>query len=187
MQQNSQRLGYFSSFAACFIMALTAGCASGGFKLTRQYAGFVNKQTLIIRVVLYILTFVVFAVTMLVDTVVFNSIDFWEGRVSAGDYQFQSGDKTFHAHHEILPGSGLKRSTIKVFDQDQKLVQEVVLRETQSGEVEMTVDGQLRAHVRDISTLAVASIFDARGNLVKKTIVPTDGSIAPKRLVAAVR
>ena len=51
-----------------------------------------------------------FAITLLVDMVIFNTMDFWEGRVSAGEYNYQSGDKTFYVRHEILPGTKLKRS-----------------------------------------------------------------------------
>ena len=110
----SKLLFYLSSLSASAIMALTTGCASGGFKLTRQYAGFVNRQPTILRIIIYLLTGIVFAVTMLIDMVIFNTIDFWEGRVSAGSYEFKKGDKTFHVRHEFMPGTILKRSTIRV-------------------------------------------------------------------------
>jgi hypothetical protein len=165
-----RRLGYLGSVIACFFMALSVGCASGGFKLTRQYAGFVNKQDLIIRIVLYILTGVVFAATMLIDMVFFNTMDFWEGRVSAGDYMFNQGEKTYHAHHEVLPESNLKRSTIEVFSAEKKLLQTVMLQETKAGEIEFYVDGKLRTKVRDISNLPIASIYDAKGKLVSEEL-----------------
>src|SRR5688572_8030721 len=95
---------FFLSSIACFTMALTSGCASGGFKLTRQYARWVNSQNIILRIVLYILTFIVFAVTLLIDAVVFNTIDFWEGKVSEGTYDFKDGDKVYQVRHEFLPG-----------------------------------------------------------------------------------
>ncbi len=75
----SKTLFYIGSFLACTIMAITAGCASGGFKLTRKYASWLNSNNIIIRIILYILTSVVFAVTILIDMVIFNTIDFWEG------------------------------------------------------------------------------------------------------------
>lgn len=178
-------LGYFTSFIVCSILAVTAGCASGGYKLTRQYAGFVNKQMIIIRIVLYLLTGIIFAVTMLADMVIFNTMDFWEGRVSAGDYQFQNGDKIFHVQHTVQPGSNLKRSKIKVMDKNQTQIQEVILSETADGKMEMTVDGQLRAEVRDVQSLPVATIFDGRGNFVKQAVVPLQDSPAPT-LVSAV-
>jgi len=165
-------------------MTFASGCASGGFKLTRQYAGFVNRQMIIIRIILYILTSVVFAATMLIDMVIFNTLDFWQGRVSQGTYDFTKGDKTYHARHEILPDSKLKRSTIHVHDRDQKLLQVVVLRETVSGEIEMWVDGQMRTRVRDISSLPVASIFDAKGLLVGERTIPQSVLNGEDRLVA---
>ena len=102
---------YLSSFAACAIMALTAGCASGGFKLTRQYARWVNSQNIILRIVIYILTSVVFAVTMLIDFVIFNTLDFWNGTVAAGSYEFKDGDKLFqerNLHGKVTTIAGFK-------------------------------------------------------------------------------
>ncbi len=166
----SRTLSYLISFTACALMAITSGCASGGFKLTRQYAGFVNKQILIIRIVLYILTGVVFAVTLLVDAVIFNTMDFWEGRVSQGTYEFTKDGKEFHVKHEVIQGD-FKRSTIQVFEKSKVLAQTVVLQETPGGEVEMFVDGKLRSRVSDISSFPVASIFDSNGRLVKEDFV----------------
>ena len=51
-------------FSVSILSVTQVGCASGGFKLTRQYARFVNKQQIIIRIVLYILTAVVFLATL---------------------------------------------------------------------------------------------------------------------------
>lgn len=163
----SKSLFYFGSLAACSVLALTTGCASGGFKLTRQYARWVNSQNIILRIVLYILTSVVFAVTMLIDVVVFNTIDFWEGKVSEGTYEFKEGTKTYFVRHEILPETKLKRSTIQVFDANRVRLQEVVLHETPSKEVELIVDGKVRTRASDISKIPVVSIFDERGSLVE--------------------
>lgn len=162
---------YVSAFTACSIMAITSGCASGGYKLTRKYSGFVNKQNIILRVVLYLLTGIVFAVTLLIDMVVYNTMDFWEGRVSQGTYQFEKGDKSFVVQHEILPSTELKRSTIEVFGSNKELLQEVVLSETASGEVELYVDGALRSKVKDISSIPVASIYDAQGSLIGEEVI----------------
>jgi hypothetical protein len=152
-------------------MALTTGCASGGFKLTRQYAGWVNSQNIILRIVLYILTSVVFAVTLLIDAVVFNTMDFWEGRVSQGTYEFKDATKTYQVRHEFQPGTQLKRSTIQIKDLNQARLQEIVLSETASGEIEMFIDGKLRTRVHSISEAPVASIFDGSGKLVDEHVV----------------
>src|SRR5688572_22802984 len=106
-----------------------AGCASGGFKLTRQYAGFVNRQNLILRIIIYIFTGIVFAVTLLIDFVIFNTIDFWEGRVSQGDFEFSKDGKVYLVHHR-LDDAGLRSSRIKILDSDKKQLQEVFLQET---------------------------------------------------------
>lgn len=151
---------YLGAFLACTIMSMTTGCASGGFKLTREYAHFVNRQPVILRVILYIFTSVVFAVTMLIDMVVFNTMDFWNGTVAAGDYSFKNGDKTYQARHEFMPVTGLRRSTIQIFDQDQKLLQKVVLAETAEHQIEVFVDGTLKARVHGISDVPVASFYN---------------------------
>lgn len=164
----SRILFYLASFAASLVLALTSGCASGGFKLTRQYAGWVNSQTLILRIVLYLLTFVVFLVTLVIDAVVFNTMDFWEGKVSQGTYDFKDGDKTYQVHHEFQPGTHLRRSTIRIRDVRQTLLQEVVLSETATGEIELFVDGRKRASAQDLTTLPVVAVFDEKGNRVEK-------------------
>lgn len=150
----------------------TAGCASGGFKITRQYARFVNSQNIILRIILYILTAVVFAVTMLIDMVIFNTMDFWNGTVSQGDYQFKGENKTYHVKHEIVPGTLLKRSTIQVFGEDEKTkIQKVVLNETPSGEIEMFVDDKIRARVKNISSLPVVSVYNQAGQFLENQVL----------------
>lgn len=176
---------YMSAFAACSIMAVTSGCASGGFKLTRKYAGFVNKQNIILRVVLYLLTGVVFAVTLLIDAVVFNTMDFWEGRVSQGTYQFEKGDKSYVVQHEINHNSNLKQSTIEVFDSNKELLQEVVLSETIQGEIELYVDGALRSKVKNISSIPMASIYDVYGSVIGEKVIGLEDISKPLIKLAA--
>lgn len=161
-------MSYMSAFLACSVMAFATGCASGGYKITREYARWINSQQLIIRVILYVLTSFVFVVTLLIDAVIFNTMDFWEGRVSAGDYQFKDGAKTYNVKHEVLPNN-LKRSTIEILDGSNK--QEVVLNETMSKEIEVFVDGHLRSRVRNISELPVASVYDVKGNLESQHVI----------------
>lgn len=168
----SKFLFYLGACTASLLMIFNTGCASGGFKLTRQYAGFVNRQSLIIRIILYIFTSVVFAITMLVDMVFFNTMDFWEGRVSQGTYEFNSGDKKFVAKHEILPGQNLKRSTIDVYSKSGDKLQTVILRETAQNQIEVLVDGQMRMRVDHIRDVPVASHFDAQGSLLRTASVP---------------
>ena len=159
---------YVLSMIACGFIALTTGCASGGFKLTRQYAGWVNSQNVFIRIIVYLLTGVVFAVTMLIDFVVFNTMDFWNGRVSQGTYDFQKDDKTYQVRHEIIPGTDLKKSTIVVRDQNQKQLQEVILEQTAQNEIILMVDGKLKSKVTDIQSIPMMSLFDSAGNVSEK-------------------
>ncbi len=167
----SVSLFYFGAFVACFILAFTTGCASGGFKLTREYARWVNSQNIILRIVLYIFTSVVFAVTLLIDFVIFNTIDFWEGKISAGSYEFEKDGRTYQVQHEVNPDSQLKRSTIEIRDEGAALVQKVVLRETPSGEIELFVDGKLRTRVRGISEIPIATVYDVEGNFVSENLI----------------
>ena len=165
-------VSYLSALLACGVMSLAAGCASGGFKLTRQYAQFVNKQDLIIRIILYILTAVVFVATVLIDMVIFNTMDFWEGRVSAGSYEFKDAQKLYHAKHEYQPGTNLRRSILRVFDDKNVPLQEVVLTETAGHEIEVTVDGVLRGKVHSLSELPMISVYDAKGDWQEEKLIP---------------
>lgn len=143
--------------AAWSALLTTAGCASGGYKLTRQYAGFVNRQPLILRIVLYILTSIVFAATLLIDSVIFNTMDFWEGRVSQGTFEFQKDGKSYVAQHSYLPGTRLRQSHIQVFQTGGKMIQDVVLRETTDHAVEVFVDGRLIERVTELRESLVAA------------------------------
>lgn len=146
----------------------TTGCASGGYKLTRQYAHFVNSKSLILRIILYIFTFVIFGVTLLIDSVYFNTMDFWNGTVSQGTHEFTQGDKKFVAQHEIDP-NGLKKSTIRVFSADGQQLQEVVIQQTSTDNIEVHVDQKLVAQVSNIQEFPIATVFDKKGQSVQST------------------
>lgn len=159
---------YFSSAIACTILALSTGCASGGFSLTRKYAGFVNSQNIILRIVLYILTSIVFAVTMLIDLVVFNTLDFWDGKVSQGTYNFKDKNNLYVVNHVFLPTTHLRQSTIVIKSESNKIIQEIILTEIKTKEIEMRVDGVLRARVKDISSIPIAYTFDMSGKILSE-------------------
>lgn len=177
----SQKMFYVASLAACSMMALSTGCVSGGFKLTREYARWVNSKNIIIRIVLYLLTGIVFAVTLLIDMVLFNTIDFWEGKVSAGDYQFKDQDKTYVVKHEFLNGTDRKQSTIHIYNQENALLQKVVLTQNTAGEIELYVDGKLKTRVSDIDSLPVASYFNDEGKIVKQDLNILGSTVALAR------
>lgn len=162
---------YLFAFFACAIMTLATGCASGGYKLTRRYASWLNSQQLIIRILLYLFASVIFAITLFIDFVVFNTMDFWEGRISAGDYFFKQDGKNYYVKHEFLPGTNLRRTSIRMTDANGSLLQEAVLTETPNSEIELYIDGKLRTRVRDIHSLPVASIFDKDGNIIDNQVI----------------
>lgn len=147
---------------SAFLVCTTSGCASGGYKLTRKYSSWVNKNNIVLRVVLYLLTGIVYAVTMLIDMVIFNTMDFWNGRVSQGNYQFNKEDRTYFVRHSIDQDSGLRQSRIEV-SKDNHTIQTVVLRETASLEVELLVDGVLRGKATDLKSLPLLSLYDQKG------------------------
>ena len=78
--------------------------------------------------------------TFAIDAVIFNSLDFWEGRVSQGTYHFKGKGKTYVVKHELLPNTKLKKSTIYVLDAQKKQLQEVVLTETKAGKIKIELD-----------------------------------------------
>jgi hypothetical protein len=182
----SKLVFYSAALPASLIMALSTGCASGGFHLSREYAQFVNRQPVVIRVVLYILTAFVFMFTMLIDLVIFNTVDFWNGRVSAGNYEFHKDGKTFVAHHEYQEGTKLRKSTIKILDENEAAGHEIKLVEMLSGDIEVFVDGKRRAQMKDINEIPLAVVYDESGKVVARELVPTSSIYAKGGLHSAV-
>lgn len=157
---------FLLAFLASGVVAISTGCSSGGYKLTRTYARWLNSQNIILRIVLYLLTGIVFAVTILIDLVIFNTMDFWNGTISGGSYEFKKDGNTFYVNHEFQPGTQLKKSTIEVKDSNDRLQQTVVLLETPSHEIQMWVDGKLRTTVENINSFPIAKIFNTQGVVV---------------------
>lgn len=150
-------------FALWTGLVTLSGCASGGYHLTRQYARFVNRQNLIIRIVLYILTSVIFAVTLLIDAVIFNTMDFWQGRVSQGTYEFQSEGKNYVVTHRYQPTTNLRESTISISGGELVASRQIILKENAQKEIDVWVDGTLKATVSSISELPQISYYNDLG------------------------
>ncbi len=146
----------------CVIGLAQTGCASGGYQLTRKYARFVNKQHIVLRVVLYILTNIVFAVTLLIDAVVFNTIDFWEGKVSANSYDFEEDGKYYAVKHSLEGEHKLRKSVIQVYPDEARKSAEatLVLEEQLGGKIQVTENGQIKAIVDDINSLPKLTVFN---------------------------
>lgn len=171
---------YLAAFLACTVAGLTSGCVSGGYKLTRQYATFVNGQQVIVRVLLYIFTLFIFGITLIVDDIIFNTMDFWKGTVSENTYKFNKDDKTYVVQHEFVGPALLKRSTIKTFDSHMKQLQEVVLNETANHQIEFYVDGKLRVRADSLDALPMISVFDAKGQLEQTQFMFTPAQVVAR-------
>jgi hypothetical protein len=158
----------FLSVGLIWMSMAQLGCASGGFKLTRQYAHFVNRQNIVIRVVLYLLTAVVFAATLLIDMVIFNTMDFWEGRVSANTYQFEKDGRTYMVRHFYEGPQKLRNTEIKIYSSagkvDEKLEQTLKISEQANGEVLFFQNGVLKARAADIYDLPSITRYDEKGH-----------------------
>lgn len=140
-----------------------SGCASGGYKWTRAYSQWVNSTHIVLRIVLYILTSVVYVVTLIVDAVIFNTMDFWNGTVSKGTYEFKEGDKTYVVTHDIQ--NGLRSSLIKIH-QANKQINTFEIRETAQNEIELYKDGQLQAKGTDLNSLPQIVVFKNDGKSI---------------------
>lgn len=145
-----------------------SSCASGGYKLTRQYSRWVNSQNIILRVILYILTLPIYTITLLVDTVLFNTLDFWNGRVAQGTYEFNSEGKTYTVDHKLIGNEQLKYTQIKI-SQGLQTIETLELLETPTGEIEYKKNGILQAKATDLNSLPQVHIMTADGSSVAKT------------------
>ncbi len=178
---------FFKKFALTFtaiwsavLVCTTSGCASGGYKLTRKYSSWVNKNNIVLRVVLYLLTGIVYAVTMLIDVVIFNTMDFWNGRVSQGDYQYNKEGRTYFVHHSQDDVTGLRQSRIVISENDRS-IQTIVLRETPNLEVELEVDGVVRGKATDLSTLPLLSVYNQKGVRISQSQMwPKDSLVSAR-------
>ncbi len=155
----------------------TSGCASGGYKLTRQYARFVNSQNIILRIIIYIFTAIVFVATIIIDSVIFNTMDFWNGTVSQGTFEFSEGDKKFVATHSI-DSDNMKRSVITASTSTGQHLQEVVLQETGNSEIQVWVDGKMTARIANIHQFPIAKHFNSNGQLAREESVLLGGMTA---------
>lgn len=176
----SKFLFYTSSFVAAFVLAFTSGCASGGYKTTRQYAGWLNSQNVVVRVILYLLTAIVFFFTLIIDYVVFNTIDFWSGKVSSGTYKHEKDGQTFVAVHSFQEGTQLRQSVITVTDSSHQLLQTVRLTETADLKIELYVDGVLRAKVDSLDSLPMITSFDKNGVMLERQSILMPALVAQR-------
>jgi len=140
-----------------------SGCASGGYKWTRAYSQWVNSTHIVLRILIYLLTGVVYYVALIVDLVIFNTMDFWNGRISKGTYEFKEGDKTYVVTHDIQ--NGLRNSIIKIH-QSNGQIKTLEIRETSQNEIELYQDGRLQAKGTDLNSLPQIVVYKADGKTI---------------------
>ena len=169
----------FTATWSALVLSQLSGCASGGFKMTRSYARWVNSTPIILRIVLYLLTGIVFVVTQILDLVIFNTLDFWNGTVSAGHYQFEKEGRLFQVEHSNE--HGLRRTVISVF-RDQKQEHQYRIQETPEGKIELYQGEVLHTRVDHLDTLPMITTFALDGKTVqaKSLLVTWTNLVAQK-------
>lgn len=150
VQVNGQYRGFAKVCAllmAFSAMGLTAsGCASGGYKLTRSYARFINSKPLLLRIVLYIFIGIFFVVTEILDALIFNTVDFWSGKVSANQHRFEKDGTVVEVAHSRSP---LRQSVFDITERNGKKTR-VELREVADQKVDVYVNGTRKARLDSI-------------------------------------
>ena len=142
------RVAALITLTAFSSVALT-GCAAGGFKLTRGLARWNNSKSIVPRILIYIafgLLLPVYIITLLVDFVVMNTIDFWEGTVASQNVNYEEKGVHYAVAHVRDP---LRHTTIRMSIGDQ-LKSVVELRELENGKIALSIDGVRRAELNDI-------------------------------------
>lgn len=164
----SKSLYRLGTATACLMMMFNTGCVSGGWELTRDYSNWINSKKVGLRVVLYLLTSLVFVITMFIDVFINNTVDFWKGKTSDSSTVFHKDGKSIFVQHETNPETQLKKSTIVIKEND-KLLQTIVLKETANLEIELIVDGALHTKVESIDqAFPLFSSFDKDGKMIEK-------------------
>lgn len=159
----------FMSIWTFILTSISSGCMSGGFKWTRKYSQFVNSTHIVLRIVLYVLTFPIYVVTQLVDVVIFNTMDFWSGRVSSGTYHFKKDQHTYVVHHGYQdPAKTLRNSQIEIWSNNQ-LLETTVIAENIEGEIVVTKNDILTLRASQLSSLPMVHFYSLDGSQVNKT------------------
>jgi hypothetical protein len=140
------------------LVALTfssSACVSGGFRWTRSVARYVNSNSVLPRVLLWAAFVIlpVYLLAFLFDVILWNTLDFWSGSVSAQNTTFEQDGAKIEVAHSANP---LKKTVITVIAKDGKrTVSE--LRETERHSIEVLVDGVKKGEVESV-TDAISSI-----------------------------
>lgn len=172
------RLVTFTLLALAGTMTLQS-CLSGGWKVTRMVAKWNNSLTIIPRILIYVAFFIiqVYTITALIDSIVFNTIDFWTGTVSAMNYKYQKDGNDVAVEHSRFP---LRRSVITT-SKDGVVKSVVEIKELESGKIALVVNGVLRGefnNIRDVEPSLVLYKEDGKTQLLSKTFSTRDVELA---------
>lgn len=159
-----------SAFLSAGLMVATSGCASGGYSISRSFAGWINKNNILLRIVLYIFLGGAFLFTLVADLLVMNTIDFWTGKVSQGTYEFKDAEKTFVVKHSLQ--GDLHQTHIEIKNSQGKKLQDILMKETARLEVEYYLDGVLKAKFDNIESVPRVTQFDRKGRIFKQENLP---------------
>ncbi len=182
-----------------FVLVALAGtfalqsCLSGGWKVTRIVAKWNNSMGVLPRILIYIAFFIlqVYTVTALIDSIVFNTIDFWNGTVTGMNKQYKKNGMDVAVSHSRTP---LRQSIITTSKGDQ-VISVVQISELASGKIALTINGVLRGEVNSIHDIDPSlTLFkeDGKTLLLSKTFSEKDMKLAalsdfqnPKELLHA--
>ncbi len=149
-------------FIFCVVLlggtGLQLGCASGGYKMTRKFSGFVNKQNIIIRIILYIVAVPIYGITLALDAVIFNTMDFWEGRVSANTYNFEKDGQKYIVKHFYKGEEKLRNTQITFQSEAGEKQKELLISEAPDGRIKVYVDGKFEMIIKDINDLPLLKV-----------------------------
>ncbi|MEW6055997.1 MAG: DUF3332 family protein [Bdellovibrionota bacterium] len=135
-----------------------SGCAGGNFNLVRSVAKWNLRMSLLPRVIVYLAFIIipVYPIALLLDAILFNTIEFWTGKpvLTAKNQKFEKDGVTVEIAHFLDP---LRRTVITstMKDGSRSLTE---LRETEGKSIEIYVDQIKRGEVQNIDQ-AIATVL----------------------------
>lgn len=108
---------------------------------------------------------VVFGVTLIIDAVVFNTMDFWEGRVSQGTFHFEKDGQSYVVEHRLRDGLRVSRIEVRKAG---RLMKTMAIEETSSGQIEYFENGVRKAQVDQISSVPRITHLASQGRVIRQ-------------------
>ena len=170
--ENGKTKIYVSALCALLSVGVvcltTTACSTGGYKLARAYSKWLHSQGTFLRIVLYLtITAPVIIVAFVVDTLIFNVVDFWTGTVSAKNEVIEKDGMRVMIAHSRTP---LRKSVITMIPKE-GATSVIELRETAQHSVEVYRDGVKKAEMENIdAAVSSLAIYDDQGLAPIKTV-----------------